>query len=97
VTIPDTLIRAPTGIAGKRHADQRRDGGFRHRLDEAVPGETPALARPVIRAEFFTRAGLDMLMAHTGLAPPLRERLRRIGRKDADIHGTRRSPGDIPM
>jgi hypothetical protein len=72
MTIPGTLIRAPAGIAGERHADQRRDGGFRHRLDEAVPGETPALVRPVIRAEFFTRTGLDILVAHTGLAPPLR-------------------------
>jgi len=44
------------------------------------PGEVHALAREALRtvpgllsAEFFTRAGLDVLAEHAGLAPPLRE------------------------
>jgi FAD/FMN-containing dehydrogenase len=44
------------------------------------PGEVHALAREALRtvpgllsAEFFTRAGLDVLAGHAGLAPPLRD------------------------
>src|SRR2546430_72518 len=44
------------------------------------PGEVHAVAREALRtvpgllsAEFFTRAGLDVLAEHAGLAPPLRE------------------------
>ena len=44
------------------------------------PGEVHALARTALRtvpgllsAEFFTRAGLDVLAEHTGLAPPLHD------------------------
>src|SRR6266516_6955469 len=44
------------------------------------PGEVHAVARAALRAvpgllsaEFFTRAGLDVLAEHAGLAPPLRE------------------------
>ncbi len=43
------------------------------------PGEAHALARQAVQevgglvsAEFFTQAGLDLLAAHAGLAPPLR-------------------------
>src|SRR5262249_60933237 len=43
------------------------------------PGEVHALARAALRtvpgllsAEFFTRAGLDVLAGHAGLVPPLR-------------------------
>jgi FAD/FMN-containing dehydrogenase len=44
------------------------------------PGEVHAVARAALRsvpgllsAEFFTRAGLDVLAEHAGLAPPLRD------------------------
>ena len=72
------------------------------------PGEVHALARQALRAvpgllsaEFFTRAGLDVLAEHAGLAPPLRDPVPaypaagggRAGRARGPGRRGRRSPG----